>query len=145
MFSLQNKYACITGAGSGIGKAVAMVFAQQGAYVHILDVNEQQAQSVVKEIEGRGGKAQAHLLDVSNQTQVSALLQTIGRVDILVVEYSEKKQEVNDIVFNLPGNKGKGSFIWEPLSWGETVFDKEGTLNDLIKLYPLLHKKYGIK
>jgi len=65
--------------------------------------------------------------------------------DILVVEYSEKKQEVNDIVFNLPGNKGKGSFIWEPLSWDETVFDKEGTLNDLIKLYPLLHKKYGIK
>jgi len=62
--------------------------------------------------------------------------------DIIVVEYSEKKQEVNDVAFTLPGNKGRGTCIWEPLSWGETFFDKEGKPNSLLDIYPLLSKKY---
>jgi arabinogalactan endo-1,4-beta-galactosidase len=65
--------------------------------------------------------------------------------DIIVVEYSEKKQEVNDIAFNLPGNKGKGTCIWEPISWGETIFDKEGKTNELVKVYPAVSKKYKVK
>jgi arabinogalactan endo-1,4-beta-galactosidase len=65
--------------------------------------------------------------------------------DIIVVEYSQKKQEVNDISFSLPGNKGKGTCIWEPLSWGETFFDKDGKTNDLIDIYPAVKKKYGVK
>ena len=65
--------------------------------------------------------------------------------DIIVVEYSEKKQEVNDITFNLPGNKGIGTCIWEPISWGETFFDKDGKTNDLIKVYPAVSQKYKIK
>ncbi len=64
--------------------------------------------------------------------------------DIIVVEYSEKKQEVNDIAFSLPNKKGKGTCIWEPISWGETFFDKDGKTNDLIKVYPALSKKYRI-
>ena len=36
------------------------------------------------------------------------------------------KREVNDVAFNLPRNKGMGTFIWEPISWGETVFNKDG-------------------
>ena len=43
MFSLQNKTAIITGAGSGIGKAVALLFAKQGRTWHALDINEAQA------------------------------------------------------------------------------------------------------
>ncbi len=65
--------------------------------------------------------------------------------DIIVVEYSQNKQDVNDIVFNLPGNKGIGTCIWEPLSWGEIFFDKDGKSNALLEIYPLIHKKYGIK
>jgi arabinogalactan endo-1,4-beta-galactosidase len=65
--------------------------------------------------------------------------------DIIVVEYSEKKQEVNDIAFDLPGGKGKGTCIWEPLSWGETFFDTAGKPNDLIDIYPLIKKKYAVK
>jgi NAD(P)-dependent dehydrogenase (short-subunit alcohol dehydrogenase family) len=84
MFSLQNKHAFITGAGSGIGKAVAMVFAKQGAIVHVMDINEQQAQATANEIKEQGGSAQAHIIDVSNQQQVKDLFQQSGSVDILV-------------------------------------------------------------
>src|SRR5258708_26888661 len=84
MFSLQHKHAAITGAGSGIGKAVALLLARQGATVHVIDVNETQAAEVVKEIEGAGGKASAPGADVSNQQRRLALLAALPQIDILV-------------------------------------------------------------
>jgi 2-keto-3-deoxy-L-fuconate dehydrogenase len=84
MFSLQNKNIVITGAGSGIGKAVALVFAKQGGIVHVTDINEEQAKNVVKEIEAAGGKAFAHAADVSDQQQVLTLFQQIDRINILI-------------------------------------------------------------
>jgi arabinogalactan endo-1,4-beta-galactosidase len=65
--------------------------------------------------------------------------------DVIVVEYSQKKQEVNDVAFSLPGNKVKGTFIWEPLSWGETVVDKAGKSNAYLSTYSDISKKYNIK
>lgn len=65
--------------------------------------------------------------------------------DIVVVEYSQHKKEVNDIVFNLPGDKGKGTFIWEPLNWGETIVDAKGNTDSLTALYPVIAAKYKIK
>ena len=62
--------------------------------------------------------------------------------DVIVVEYSSKKEEVNRIVFDLPGGKGKGSCIWEPLSTWEAVFDRQGKSNDFLKVYDGLSKKY---
>jgi len=62
--------------------------------------------------------------------------------DLVVVEYSSGKKEVNDIVFDLPDGKGKGTFIWEPLNTWEAVFDKDGKANDFLKLYDELSKKY---
>jgi NAD(P)-dependent dehydrogenase (short-subunit alcohol dehydrogenase family) len=73
MFRLDNKTAIITGGGSGIGRAIATVFAQQGATVHIFDMDEQGATNVVKEITTAGGKAQFHKCDVSKQTEVKQL------------------------------------------------------------------------
>jgi 2-keto-3-deoxy-L-fuconate dehydrogenase len=84
MFSLAHKTAVITGGGSGIGKAIAKLFAQQQATVHILELNAEAGQQAVAEIEAAGGTAQAHGADVSNQAQVLAAFQGIGRVDILV-------------------------------------------------------------
>lgn len=62
--------------------------------------------------------------------------------DVNVVEYSHKKAEVNDIVFNLKDNKGTGTFIWEPLSTWESIFDKSGKSNELINIYDELSRKY---
>jgi 2-keto-3-deoxy-L-fuconate dehydrogenase len=84
MFSLAHKTAVITGGGSGIGKAIAKLFAQQQATVHILELNAEAGQQAVAEIEAAGGTAQAHGADVSNQAQVLAAFEAIGRVDILV-------------------------------------------------------------
>jgi arabinogalactan endo-1,4-beta-galactosidase len=62
--------------------------------------------------------------------------------DVNVVEYSHKKREVNDIVFNLPDNKGTGSFIWEPLNTWDSIFDKEGKSNEMITIYDELSSDY---
>ena len=64
--------------------------------------------------------------------------------DVIVAEYSQFKREVNDIALSLPGNKLKGTFIWEPFSWGETFVDKTGQTNNLIKTYDALRKDYHI-
>ena len=65
--------------------------------------------------------------------------------DIIVVEYTEHKIEVNDIAFNLPNKKGKGTCIWEPLSTWEYFVEKDGKTNKLINLYQQIAKKYHIK
>ena len=62
--------------------------------------------------------------------------------EVIVVEYSALKNEVNKIAFELPDGKGKGTCIWEPLSTWEKVFDNNGKSNDLIKIYDEIKKKY---
>jgi NAD(P)-dependent dehydrogenase (short-subunit alcohol dehydrogenase family) len=84
MFTLQNKNAIITGAGSGIGKAIAELFSMQEALVHIVDLNDENANRVAREIVEKGGKASVHICDVSDQEQVKKMFTQIKNVDILV-------------------------------------------------------------
>lgn len=84
MFTLHGKTAAITGAGSGIGKAVAKVFAAQGAIVHIIDLSEMAARQVLDEITADGGTGFAHACDVSLQLQVDEIFSKIDKLDILV-------------------------------------------------------------
>ncbi len=83
MFSLKGKSAVITGGGSGIGKAISMLFAKQEAKVYILELNEESAQQTVEEIKAFG-EAQAFSCDVSKQDQVLATFNKMDKVDILV-------------------------------------------------------------
>ena len=62
--------------------------------------------------------------------------------DIILVEYSQLKREVHDIVFNLPNNKGKGTAIWEPLNTWEKIFDSQGKSNELILVYDELSRRF---
>ncbi len=113
MFSLKDKYAVVTGGGSGIGRAVALMLAQQGATVYVADINEAQAVETVElagqaatgvgaaggiaggsggAVAGVGGVASiggvgalfAKVADVSDQAQTKALFESLPKLDILV-------------------------------------------------------------
>lgn len=84
MFSLENKKAIITGAGSGIGKAIAELFAKQGAEVHIIELSTGAAEDVAAAIRAGGGTATVHVCDVTNQLQVQQTFERIGPHHILV-------------------------------------------------------------
>jgi 2-keto-3-deoxy-L-fuconate dehydrogenase len=84
MFSLKNKSAIITGGGSGIGKAISLLFAQQGAHVHIIELNNEAGASTVDEIKSLGGTAFSHTCDVSKQQSVVDLFNSIGAINILI-------------------------------------------------------------
>lgn len=88
MFSLLNKFALVTGAGSGIGAAIATTFAQAGAHVYVTDRDEGGGGAVARAIIDAGGKAEFLPLDIANEAQCEAVAQTVlktaGRLDILV-------------------------------------------------------------
>lgn len=85
---LQNNIAIVTGAGSGIGRSIARMFAQEGASVVVADKIEENGNITVAEIRSAHGEALFVHTDVSNATSIDALVQkcldTYGRVDILV-------------------------------------------------------------
>ncbi|WP_018629391.1 SDR family NAD(P)-dependent oxidoreductase [Niabella aurantiaca] len=84
MFQLNDKTAVITGGGSGIGKAVALLFARAGARVIVADFNKEAGLQTVGEIEAAGGKASGIFLDVSRQEEVTAAFEQVAAIDILV-------------------------------------------------------------
>lgn len=84
MFRLDHKTAVITGGGSGIGKAIAKLFAKQGATVHILDWNTDTANETSAEIKNDSGKAFVHKCNVADQKEVLAIFEKIGAINILV-------------------------------------------------------------
>ena len=84
MFSLLGKVSLVTGAGSGIGQAIALLFARQGAFVWVADRNVTAGESTVAAIRAAGGKAEAIAVDVSDPAATLALTARIPQVDLLV-------------------------------------------------------------
>ena len=130
MFSLQDKHAVVTGGGSGIGKAVCMLFAQQGATVHIIDIGEEASSATANEIRQNGGKAEAHVCDVTSQQQVTDIFGSIKNIDILV-------------------NSAGVSHIGKADNTSEADFDRifnvnvKGVYNCLHAAIPLMKQKGG--
>ena len=85
---LANKTAIVTGGASGIGKAIALAFAREGADVAIFDINQTKAAGVVAELQALGRRACFVLCDVGDSRQVASAfdraLEFLGRLDILV-------------------------------------------------------------
>lgn len=88
MSRLGGRIALVTGAGSGIGRAIAMLFAAEGAHVYVTDCNGPAGERVVGEIAGTGASAQAITADVSRALDVTAMFRAVavahGRLDVLV-------------------------------------------------------------
>jgi NAD(P)-dependent dehydrogenase (short-subunit alcohol dehydrogenase family) len=85
---LKDKVAIITGAGSGIGRACAILFGKEGANVIATDWNEQTSEEVVKQIKSEGGEAISIRADVSNSTDVQEMvresIKRYKKLDVLV-------------------------------------------------------------
>jgi NAD(P)-dependent dehydrogenase (short-subunit alcohol dehydrogenase family) len=130
MFKLDNKIAIVTGGGSGIGKAICLVLAQQGAVVHVIDIHQGQADETVNEIKAKNGNAFSHVTDVSVQSNITTLFNKIGPIDILV-------------------NCAGISHIGNALNTNETDFEKvfqvnvKGVYNCLYAGIPCLQKNGG--
>jgi 2-keto-3-deoxy-L-fuconate dehydrogenase len=88
MFSLQNKITLVTGAGSGIGAAIAETFAKAGAFVFVTDRDEKGGRETIRTIESREGQGAFLKLDVSSEEDCQQIAQTVldgkGRLDVLV-------------------------------------------------------------
>ncbi len=85
---LEGKTALVTGAGTGIGRAIAHAFGAAGATVMLAGRRREPLESVRQEVEAAGGMAHLHVADVSEQPQAAGLVEaaakTLGRLDILV-------------------------------------------------------------
>jgi len=124
MFSLKNKSAVITGGGSGIGKAISLLFAQQGAHVHIIELNKEAGASTVDEIQAAGGSASSHTCDVSKQQNVVDLFNSIGVIDILI-------------------NNAGIAHVGNVETTGQDDFDRVMNVNCLFAAVPLMKQKNG--
>src|SRR5690242_10695524 len=84
---LQDKITLITGSGSGIGKATALLFAREGGVVAVNDLSEEKGTETVREIEKQGGQAVFIQADVTNPASVEAMMKQLiakyGRIDVL--------------------------------------------------------------
>ena len=82
--------AVITGAGSGIGRAIALKFAASGAKVCVVDINQQDAEAVCHEIQNTGGTAFAYACDVTTLADVTRVFDEISRQERIHIPPGEQ-------------------------------------------------------
>ena len=91
--SIDRKVALVTGAGQGIGRAIALRLAKDGADIAIVDLNQEKMNEVAREVRFTGRKATVFKADVSNRGEVYAAIEhtekDLGGFDIIVAENSQ--------------------------------------------------------
>lgn len=134
---LENKIAVITGAGSGIGRAAAQKFAEEGAQVLIVDLNAEGARETQRMVETAGGRSRAYVCDISKWEAVRGVFDQIeaefGGVDVLYnnasVFWGEKDNRIDKL---------------EPAIFERILsINLFGTMNCTKAAIPLLRKRGG--
>ncbi|MGH8014452.1 MAG: SDR family NAD(P)-dependent oxidoreductase [Candidatus Binataceae bacterium] len=112
---LANKTALITGAGSGMGRAAALLFASEGAKVAVADINHDQARETAEEIGKQGGSAIALHTDVAKSDDVQKMVdETVARLG------------APNVVYNNAGIEGDSAFVAQMT---EEQFDRVIAIN----------------
>ena len=138
MIDLNGKVAIVTGGGSGIGKGISLVLANQGASVVIADVNIENASSVVSELESKGKKGIAISTDVSDKESIESMVNQVisefGQIDILVN---------NAGVMGAPDWDGKRTPTDEDWDWALSI-NLMGVVNVSEAVSPFMkERRYG--
>lgn len=106
MAKLNNKVVIVTGAGRGIGRAMCLVLAEEGAKVVVSSRTAASIEKVVEEIRSKGGIAEAVVCDVSQKVQVDALIERsaelFGKIDVLINNAQSFGTEKQPTVFSTP-------------------------------------------
>jgi len=84
IFSLKNKVGIITGGSSGIGRAISILFAQQGAEVHIFDLQSPLSDETISEVKQFNKSSNFHPVDITNETLVLDEINSLEKIDILI-------------------------------------------------------------
>ncbi len=134
-FRLDEKVAVVTGGGSGIGRATAIILAGRGAKVAALDINQKNVESVARTIEQQGGTCKSYAADVADRQSLAAIFQDILRSFTKI-----------DILANVAG-------IWEAVPFLQLPFEKlertmavnfNGCVNCSRLVLPfMVEKRYG--
>lgn len=134
---LKGKVAAVTGAGQGIGRAIFLALAREGADVVVSDINLEVARKTVQEIEARGGQAVALKVDVTNLQDAEALteraVQSFGKLDILVnnagiypsAPITEIREEEWDLVMDV---NLKGVFLCSQAAARRMIVQRQGVI-----------------
>lgn len=133
MKQLSNKVVVITGAGSGIGKALALQFIAENSVVALVDINDLYLQDLQTEIQQKGGKSSVHVADIGQLEAIKQLVKDVtdlhGRVDILV-------NNAGVSLARMPFHE----IAWEQWEWMMKV-NFWGTLHCTKCFFPLLAKQ----
>lgn len=134
---LKNKVAVVTGAGAGMGRAIALLYAKEGAKVVATDINEESIKTVTEEIIKAGGEATPLVANVAKEEDVQNM------IDIAVEKYGTLDILVNNagIMDNFTPAKEVTDELWEKIIAVNTT----GTMRAIRKALPIfLEKKSGV-
>ena len=137
IFSLKNKVVIITGGSSGIGRAISILFAQQGAEVHIFDLQSLLSKETISEVKQFNKSSNFHPVDITNETLVLDEINSLEKIDIRLIEasgdlYASPSQSFFKVIWplSLPGVVSGTLLTFIPASGDYINAELLGSIND---------------